>query len=180
MTSQKSGESTDPQAFLALFTPNNRAIFHFILSMIPNWNDAQDVMQETSRVLWERFYTFEQGTDFVAWAVTIAKFQAMGFRKKKSRQRSHCLPDDLLELVASEYTYDKESDRAFALRHCLAKLNASDRQHLSLRFKDEYAPKHVAQDLGVSVKRIYRNETRIMGLLLRCIRRRMFEQGVLG
>ncbi|MCF7974170.1 MAG: sigma-70 family RNA polymerase sigma factor [Phycisphaerae bacterium] len=180
MTPLKPNESTDPQTFLALFTPNNRAIFHFILSMIPNWNDAQDVMQETSRVLWERFHTFEPGTDFVAWAVTIAKFQAMSFRKQKSRQKNVFLPDDLLELVASDYTYDRVEDRAFALRHCLAKLNASDRRHLNLRFQQEYTPKYLARSLGVSVKRVYRNETRIMGLLLRCIRRRLFEQGVLG
>jgi RNA polymerase sigma-70 factor (ECF subfamily) len=180
MKPPKPGESTNPQAFLTLFTPNNRAIFHFILSMIPNWNDAQDVMQETSRVLWERFHQFEPGTDFVAWAVTIAKYQAMSYRKQKSRQKSVFLPDDLLELVASEYTHDKVSDRAFALRYCLAQLNDSDRRHLRLRFQDEYAPKHLAERLGVSVKRIYRNETRIMGLLLRCIRRRLFEQGVLG
>lgn len=176
----KSHDATDPQEFLALFTPNNRIIFHFILSMIPNWNDAQDVMQETSRVLWEKFYTFEKGTDFVAWAVTIAKFQAMSFRKAKSRRRSHCLPLDLLDLVASEYPRDNTSDRTVALRHCLAGLTPPDRQHLTLRFQEENAPKQVARRLGVSVKRIYRNETRIMGLLLRCIRRRLFEQGVLG
>jgi RNA polymerase sigma-70 factor, ECF subfamily len=176
----KSHDSTDPKVFLALFTPNNRVIFHFILSMIPNWNDAQDVMQETSRILWERFDTFQEGTDFVAWAVTVAKFQAMSFRKKKTRQKSTCLPDDLLELVASEYSHDKEGDRIFALRHCLDQLPQPDREHVSLRFQEECAPKLVAQRLGVSVKRIYRNETRIMGLLLRCIRRRLFEQGVLG
>jgi len=137
-------------------------------------------MQETSRVLWERFYTFKEGTDFVAWAVTIAKFQAMSFRKKKARGKSTCLPDDLLELVASEYVHEKEGDRIFALRHCLGQLPTSDREHLSLRFQEERSPKLVAQRFGVSVKRIYRTETRIMGLLLRCIRRRLFELGALG
>ena len=171
----KSHDSTDPQEFLALFTPNNRIIFHFILSMVPNWNDAQDVMQETSRILWEKFHRFERGTDFVAWAVTIAKYQVMSFRKKRSREKSHCLPIDLLELMASEYSPDDVSDRVLGLRYCLTKLNASDRQHVKLRFQEENTPKRVAQRLGVSVKRIYRNETRIMGLLLRCIRRRLFE-----
>ena len=29
------------EVFLALFTRNNRAIFHFILTLVPNWNDAR-------------------------------------------------------------------------------------------------------------------------------------------
>lgn len=178
--SLKPHESTDPQAFLALFTPNNRIIFHFILGMIPNWNDAQDVMQETSRILWEKFHTFEEGSDFVAWAVTIAKYQVMSFRKAKSRRKTRCLPLDLLDLVASEYSHDEVGGRTVALRQCLSKLNTSDQNHLTLRFQEEKAPKQVAQRLGVSVKKIYRTETRIMGILLRCIRRRLFEQEALG
>ncbi len=170
-----------PEAFLALFTPNNRTIFHFILSLIPNWNDAQDVMQETSRVLWEKFDTsFEPGTDFLAWALTVARYQAMDFCKR--RRRNVSLQDEVAEvfLADCQHQQDHASDRISALKQCLAELNAPDRRHLQQRFKDSLPPKRLAESLGISVKRIYRNEARIIGLLMRCIRRRLFEEGALG
>lgn len=175
-----SQDSNRLEVFLRLFTPHNRHIFHFILSMIPNWSDAQDVMQETSRVLWEKFDEFELGTDFLAWALTIAKYQTLNYRKK--RRRGGILLEDMAEVFLNDQQQHQDSmaDKISALRVCLSKLNPSDRKHIQLRFQEERSPKHMAQDLGVTVKRIYRTEGRIMGLLLRCIRRRLFAEGVLG
>jgi len=30
-----------PEAFLDLFTTHNRSLFHFILTLAPNWNDGE-------------------------------------------------------------------------------------------------------------------------------------------
>ena len=122
MVSVGQDKSKGPQAFLELFTPHNRSIFHFILTLIPNWNDAQDVMQETSRVLWEKFETFEPGTDFVAWALTVARYQAMDFCKR--RRRGLSLQEEVAEVFLAEYRHyqDRASDRTSALRQCLTEL----------------------------------------------------------
>jgi len=68
---------TGSKAFLALLVPNQMRIQAFILTLVPNVADAEDIYQETVYVMWDKISTFEIGTDFVAWAVTIAKFKIL-------------------------------------------------------------------------------------------------------
>ena len=39
-------------------------IFAYILTLVPHGADAEDIMQETASVAWEKFGTFKEGTDF--------------------------------------------------------------------------------------------------------------------
>src|SRR5688572_23508061 len=48
----------DPQQFLRLFLENERRIYAFIVSILPNLSDAEDVLQETSLILWQKFAQF--------------------------------------------------------------------------------------------------------------------------
>ncbi len=48
---QRSPASKD---FIRLLLANERRIYAFILSMLPDLTDAEDVLQETSLVLWEK------------------------------------------------------------------------------------------------------------------------------
>ncbi|MBI9017508.1 MAG: RNA polymerase subunit sigma-70, partial [Phycisphaerae bacterium] len=57
---------------MRLFLDHQKKIYSFILMMSPNWCDADELMQETSAVMWQRFDTFEVGTNFVAWGIKIA------------------------------------------------------------------------------------------------------------
>jgi len=54
--------------FMRLFTSNEPRLRAFAMSLIPNWADAEDVMQQANLVLWSKFEQFELGTDFYAWA----------------------------------------------------------------------------------------------------------------
>jgi len=55
------------QGLHALFTSNEPRLRAFAMSLIPNWADAEDVMQQANLVLWSKFEQFELGTDFYAW-----------------------------------------------------------------------------------------------------------------
>ena len=44
--------------------------------------DADDLLQETSLVLWEKFGQFRSGTDFYAWACKIAYFSVCNYRRR--------------------------------------------------------------------------------------------------
>ena len=81
----------------------------FIISLIPGDPGADDVFQETNRVLWEKIEKFEPGTNFAAWAYTIARFQVMAHQKKRKRQSWLCFDDALVELILNEATDQFES-----------------------------------------------------------------------
>ena len=80
-------EVSQTENFLHLLMANHRRIYAFILGMIANRSDADDLMQETTTVMWRKFGEFEGGTDFVAWGVTIAKYRILNYRQKNRHTR---------------------------------------------------------------------------------------------
>ena len=46
---------------MRLFSTHQPQIFAYILTLLPAWHDAEEVMQETSVVLWNSFGEFEPG-----------------------------------------------------------------------------------------------------------------------
>ncbi|PQJ27627.1 hypothetical protein BSZ32_03355 [Rubritalea profundi] len=47
----------------------------YIISLMPGASGAEDVLQETNLVLWEKRAKFEQGTNFRAWVCAIARLE---------------------------------------------------------------------------------------------------------
>src|ERR1700733_14596654 len=68
-----------------LFLQHQPRIFSFIVSLVPNRDDAEDLLQETGLTLHHRFHEYEAGTNFLAWACQIAYYKVLDFRKRSSR-----------------------------------------------------------------------------------------------
>ena len=71
--------------FISLLTVNYPRIKSFIFCRVPNQVDSEDIMQEATALMWEKFDQFEPGTNFLAWALTIARFKILSYRRDKSR-----------------------------------------------------------------------------------------------
>src|SRR3954467_6850505 len=72
---------------MALMTRHQRQIFSYIYTLVPRRHDAEDLLQETSLVICEKFPEFEIGTDFVAWACQIAYWRVRYSRQKFARSK---------------------------------------------------------------------------------------------
>jgi RNA polymerase sigma factor (sigma-70 family) len=73
--------------FLRSFTANEQAIRAYVRRMVPTRGDADDVMQETSVVLWEKFDTFREDGDFRTWAFGVARYEVLAWLRDKGRDR---------------------------------------------------------------------------------------------
>ncbi len=164
--------SPDAQAFLRLYQANERRIYGFILALVPDWFEAEDLLQETTMVMWSKFDQFELGTDFAAWAMCIARYQIMNYRKKKRNQRVR-FSDEVLAGLDQHVTEAVEQldVRRDALRDCLKKLPARDRELVHLRYEYEATTKSVAERVGRGIDAVYKALNRIHLQLLYCIRR---------
>lgn len=158
--------------FVKLLTANYARIYAYIISLVPNDSDADDLMQETAGVMWENFHRFEPGTNFVSWAVTIAKFQILKYRKKHQRSRVF-LSDKAYDLLISETekVQEESQDRLQALRGCLKKLSRKDRQFVQMRYYEGASARIVAEKTGTSIDAVYRYGARLNDLLLGCMKR---------
>tara|TARA_B110000438_G_C15604774_1_gene559593 strand:+ start:445 stop:723 length:279 start_codon:yes stop_codon:yes gene_type:complete len=73
-------ESQDPDAteqIQLLFVRHEGVIRAFVRALQPSLSDADDVMQETFLTISRKAETFELGTNFVAWACSIARLKVL-------------------------------------------------------------------------------------------------------
>jgi RNA polymerase sigma-70 factor, ECF subfamily len=162
------GDNT--REFVALLTRYSRRIYSLIRTLVPNRADAEDLFQEVSTTLWEKFGTFRKGSDFRAWAFQIAHYKVLSFRQRHARL-PQLFADDLVEkLVGDRLQLDDSLEaRSGALADCYQKLSDEDRRLLDLRYTDEGTVTAVAAKTGRSVDFVYKALRRIHGALYQCI-----------
>jgi RNA polymerase sigma-70 factor (ECF subfamily) len=167
------------ERFLQLFLAHERRIFGFLLALVPAWSDAEDLLQESSVVMWRKLDEFEPGTDFAAWALSIARYQVLSYRKKQRRERVF-FSERTLEMLADQMAAlgRSEDARRDALEHCIARLNTRDRELVRLRYVSGATTQGVADSLGRSVQAVYKALNKIHEQLLMCIRRTLASEGL--
>lgn len=162
----------DPQAeeFVVLLARHERLLGAYVMTMVPQPADADDILQEAKVVMWRAFAQFEPGTNFAAWARKVCFHQVLAFRKRRHRDRLD-FSDAFIQAVADEM--DQASDalveRERALHGCLAKLSADHRQVLELRYHENLELDDMATRLGRTSTALYRLLSRIRQSLHGCI-----------
>jgi len=121
-------ETENPRDFVVLWSAHARRVYAYVLTLVNNWADADDVFQETSATLWEKIDEFEPGTDFGAWACRVAYFKALSLSQSR---RKFELRDQLfmeaIEAGTAEIAAELD-DRFLALQACMNKLVTDDRE----------------------------------------------------
>jgi len=160
------------ERFTRLLLKHQQRLLGFIVTLVPDWNDADDILQETASVMWRRFDEFDEGTNFGAWAMTIARYQVLDHRKRFARRRRG-FSDESVELLADDLEADAEAEdaRHEALQHCLTKLTPRDRELIDLRYEQGATAQVVADRVGRSADAVYKALRRIHAALLDCIER---------
>ncbi|MEM7600654.1 MAG: sigma-70 family RNA polymerase sigma factor [Verrucomicrobiota bacterium] len=166
-------DSDDHEArFVALLTAHQSAVRFYVASLLPGDARAADVAQQANITIWNKREDFELGTNFKAWAFSIARFEVLNFRKKEARDARLQFSDELEEIIAEEivaHTGDLDA-RQTALRHCLGKLKAADRQLIRHRYFDNAPLKDYAAEAGRSVGGLKVTLHRLRSGLARCVR----------
>lgn len=168
---QETSSHKDKRAELVgLLTRNQRKIFAYIYTLVPHRPDAEDILQETSVTIYEKFDEFELGTDFVAWANRIAWWKVKQAQQKFARSKV-VFDENVMEAVAATAgTMQAEmSDRHEALGSCLKKLNERDRRMVLTRYESGSGVERAAAQAGRSLQAAYKALGRIRQLLLDCV-----------
>src|SRR5436190_16383016 len=92
-------EQSKGKLFLRLLLQNERRLYAYVLTLMPNRADADDVFQEASLVMWDKFDADHPPDDFTAWGCRIAYFKVLDCRKKRHRARV-IFSSEMLERVA--------------------------------------------------------------------------------
>ena len=132
-----------------LFVRHENSIRAFVRALQPSLSDADDVMQETFLTISRKASTFETGTNFVAWACSIARLKVLeNFRQRK---RANVLS----EAAIIALTEDAPSPQALveeegALETCLGQLAPKVRDLLWRRYSRRQSSEEMAAAAGMT------------------------------
>jgi RNA polymerase sigma-70 factor (ECF subfamily) len=158
---------------------HHRRLFGYIYTLLRNFDDAEDVFQQTSLTLWEKFDEYQAGTNFAAWACAIAHFKSHNFLTQHRRYQSHFSEAFQLRLAAIQAAIPvKELDmRTAALEDCVEKLPARQRELVRRCFGGAQTVRELARGLGRTTHSLYSSLRNIRKKLLDCVDQVVVERG---
>lgn len=161
------------EAFLRQMAAHERWLATYIYSLLPGAADADDILQECKVVMWKQFGRFEAGTNFRAWARTIALHLVLNHRRSEQRRPYAMLGREFIEAVAAEI--DRRSDeldrQSEVLKQCLQKLPEAHRAIIVWRYYEDCDIAAIAVKSGRTEEAVYRLLSRIRQVLSECIER---------
>ena len=162
-----------------LFEEFRSPVLRYILSLGLPMQDAEDILQEVKMFLWRQFDKFEAGSNFRAWARTIATHQILNYRRAVKKRIGASLDDAFVEAVAMEIDRQGEGleRRSDALLVCVRKLPEAHRKIVQWRYYEDCSVAEIAGRTQRTTEAVYRLLSRIRAVLSDCVVRQTAEQG---
>jgi RNA polymerase sigma-70 factor (ECF subfamily) len=165
--------------FAALLRQHQSQLFGYIYSLVRDLDDADDLFQQTSLVLWDKFDLFDPSRSFIAWACGVARFEVSNFLRSRNRHRLYFSDDLAMMLIEAHEALDEEplEVRRTALAECMKKLRANDQQLLDAYYGRQKRIPEVAHQWGRSTQSIHNSLRRIRRTLFECVSRSLAHEG---
>ena len=161
-----------PDDFVNLLMQKQMRIYAFILSMVRNYQDADDIFQDTVNTMWQKYPESQPVHDFVSWGIQVAYYKILDYYKKKKRNAHIHFDSQLSEKVisATKNANLDNDDRVEKLRKCLKKLGPRGKKIVELRYYQDLKPKQISVLLGLSILNVYKIMSRIHSQLVHCVK----------
>jgi RNA polymerase sigma-70 factor (ECF subfamily) len=142
--------SGDKLAMQVLFARHHVRVFRFVLRLVRNEANAEDLISEVFLDVWRQAGKFEGRSSVSTWLLSIARFKALSSLRKKSEGE---LTDEAAEAIEDdadtpEVTIQKK-DKAQALRECLKSLSPEHQEIVDLVYYHEKSVEEASEILGI-------------------------------
>src|SRR5436309_247151 len=101
--SSASAMNQQPEQFARLWTESQPVVAAFVLSVIPDFHQAEDVLQQVAVVLVREFDRFDASRPFLPWALGIARNLALQSRRDVARRSKHFLSETVLDQIQAAF-----------------------------------------------------------------------------
>ena len=126
------------RAFEELYEGMKRGVFALAYSYLRNYEDAEDVLQQTFLTVKRKAYLYRVGTDARAWIFQIAKNAALDeLRKRKQRKEGELLQEEGVETPV------------VFLDELTARLSEEEREIVIMKAVWGYKHKEIAEEKGL-------------------------------
>ena len=164
-------EEARAERFLRLYVENQHRLAGFVHALVPNWQDAEELLQESLLILWRKFDEFDVASEFFSWAARVIQYEVLNYRRRRKRLGPQ-LSETAIEGIAAAavaVSTDLELQRE-ALASCVEQLPERDRCIVALRYREGGSVSAVAQAIDRSTSMVNKSLQRIRLRLLKCVR----------
>lgn len=146
------------------------------MSLLGDFAVAEDVLQETFLVVQQKAAEFDLGSNFMAWAFQIARFQVMKAQGQYKRAADR-FSDEVLETLAASAPADPFDETKLAvLPRCLDRLAPQARRIVDLFYEHEHKPQEIARMVTWTPSAVSVALSRARRFLRECIEQQLGSQ----
>lgn len=166
------------QRLMVLWGKAQPIVAAYIHSVIWNSHDADDIVQEVVGVIVVQFEQYDKDRSFTAWAMGISRNKVREYCRARARDPL-VFSENTAEVLATHFAehHTELSQARLALKTCLARIDASARRLVELRYTSNLKPGVIADRIGVSANTIRIRLHRIRQALESCIRQILITKG---
>lgn len=167
-------EPLEAEQFAVLWTAAQPTISAFIRTLVPDFQQADEVLQRVAVTLVRKFNQYDPSRAFAAWAVGVAKYEVLYYRRERATDR-HLFGDDIVEHIASRYEVIAEDADPMreALAHCVDELKGRSKRVIELRYRRGMKSAAIASEMMLSAGAVRMLLCRARESLRHCIQRRV-------
>lgn len=153
----------------------------YALALLGDYNEAQDVVQETMLVVVRKHDQFEPGTSVLAWCRAILRIEVQRLyrRKKQERSLNERLLADAIDGAFERFQKDSEAEIRYRQREilqaCLDRLPGKSADILFQRIVGNSSYLQISELLGMSVEGVRKSLFRSRRRLKECVQLRLQE-----
>ena len=166
------------QDFSKLWARAYPAVGSYVASLVQDYHAVEDIMGRTSETLISKMDQYDGERPFEFWAVGIARYEILRYRREKARDRL-LFGEDILEKIGDKCCeMSREmSSRQWGLQQCLKKISGRAAKALDLRYGDDLRYEAIGNLLGMQTGAVRSMLHRTRETLRQCIDRHMAADG---
>ena len=140
----------EEEAFAVLYKEIRKDIFAFALSILNNYHDAEDVMQEVFVKIKLQAGTCENFENINGWLIRVTKNTAVDLMRKK---KAYVIDEELAKSGAHTGIHAKEesevAEYSIFISELFSELKDEERQIVALHLISDLTHKTIAETLGL-------------------------------
>lgn len=165
--------SSADDSIVVLIAAHQADLSAYIHSLLPGDPSVDDVLQRTNLVVWRKRRSFEKGTNFLAWACAVARWEVSAHLKECRRRSWLVFDDDLVRLISDAAEQEVGElpmvEMRGALDRCIEKLKPAEKELITHRYFTGAPLAEYAKTHGRPVTSLKTSLARIRASLRRCI-----------
>ncbi|MFO0936347.1 MAG: sigma-70 family RNA polymerase sigma factor [Gemmataceae bacterium] len=147
----------------------------FVMSLVRDRQDRDDVLQETAVAVIESFTRYDPAQSFVGWAIGIARNQVRLLTRRNTR-RLVVFDSEAVNALAEAFAeFDLRDHRLDPLGDCLDRLDDRSVELCKLRYVQDLKPASIGERIGMGANAVAKALQRIRDQLRDCVQRKLAE-----